>query len=610
MKSIFAIIVSIFLSTQLFAGTLVMMPYQSQEELESLFRRSDITVHYYSNDRVIATVETFNTDEMTLIDESAFEGTDVYYLVYCQSEDQDDYLWREQEKGRCLYRNSQFLVMKPEKSGFRPYKNDGMVAIFNKKATLPRLSRDFPVVSVENPGIRQMMDQVNKDSIAATVSYLQSLGNRIYDSEGAYAAQAWIEAKFKALGLEVELQPFTYWGNASSPNIIAIQRGTLHPNTYVICGSHYDSFSYYGMCPGADDNATGVASVLESARIMTQHAFEYSIVYCAFSAEEMGLIGSEAYASRCQSQGMDILGYFNNDMNGFLYGDIHIDCIYPNSVEPIGAYYRNIGEVYFPQMPIRHVNFSQGDSDHTSFNNHGYMGIYPFEDLSHYSPYIHTPGDTIGTSVNSWEMSQRYCQMNMACLAEIANLTEGPVTSCNPPVDFTAVNVIPEGKDTLCPILMSWKAPLEGSTGNAVRFKVYRNGAVLGQVPFEAAQTSYSYDDEVPVGDTVHYCVVAVYDDACEASSDTLSVVGVYHPSEIGEYGEHSVVVYPNPAERMVTLKGNVADCYCIDMFGRRLSMRCDDNKIDVSEWSKGVYFLVITTMDGQREVQKLIVNR
>ena len=195
---------------------------------------------------------------------------------------------------------------------------------------------------------------------------------------------------------------------------------------------------------------------------MTQHKFEYSIVYCTFSAEEVGLVGSEAYASRCQSQGMDILGYFNNDMNGYLYGDIHIDCIYPNTVEPIGAYYRNIGEVYFPQMPIRHVDFTQGDSDHTSFNNHGYMGIYPFEDLTHYSPYIHTSGDTIGTSVNSWEMSQRYCQMNMACLAEIAKPTDGPVVTCNPAVDFMVENVTLEGRDTLCPVLLSWKASMAG----------------------------------------------------------------------------------------------------------------------------------------------------
>ena len=178
-----------------------------------------------------------------------------------------------------------------------------------------------------------------------------------------------------------------------------------------------------GMAPGADDNATGVASVLESARIMTQYEFEYSIIYCAYGCEEMGLFGSGAYASRCQEQGMDIIGYFNNDMNGYLYGDqIHIDCIYPNSVEPIGTYYMNVGSVYYPELPIRHVNFNEGDSDHTSFNNHGYMGIYPFEDYEHYSPHIHSPNDLIGTSVNSFEMSQQYCQMNIACLAEIAKI--------------------------------------------------------------------------------------------------------------------------------------------------------------------------------------------
>jgi hypothetical protein len=48
------------------------------------------------------------------------------------------------------------------------------------------------------------------------------------------------------------------------------------------------------------------------------------------------------------------------------------------------------------------------------------MGIYPFEDYQNYSPYIHTPNDVIGTSVTSFEMSQQYCQMNIACLAEIA----------------------------------------------------------------------------------------------------------------------------------------------------------------------------------------------
>ena len=224
------------------------------------------------------------------------------------------------------------------------------------------------------------------DSLEATVQFLQDYEVRMWNSTNAFAASDWIAGRMEALGLEVEQQPFyanTWYGSGqAAPNVIGIQRGTLYPDTYVVCGSHFDSFSYSGNCPGADDNATGVASVLESARIMTQYEFEYSIIYCAYGCEEMGLYGSEAYAARCQQQGMDIIGYFNNDMNGYLWGDvIHIHCIYPNSVAPIGDYYINVGNVYFPEMPVEHKNLTYGDSDHTSFNNHGYMGIYPLRNL-------------------------------------------------------------------------------------------------------------------------------------------------------------------------------------------------------------------------------------
>ena len=150
MKNLFVFIICFFFSLQLFAGSLVMMSYQSQEELESLFRRDDLSLHHYSNDWVIATAEVFNAEEMVLL-EKAFEETDMYCLVYCCADRQESYLQRERQNGHCLYRNEDFLVMKPVDKALRPYKNDGMVAIFNNEAVLPRLPRDFPVVSAENP---------------------------------------------------------------------------------------------------------------------------------------------------------------------------------------------------------------------------------------------------------------------------------------------------------------------------------------------------------------------------------------------------------------------------------------------------------------------------
>ena len=428
MKKTISLVTLLLITVLGFSQSFVMINVENQQETEKLFNDSNLKIHYYNDNFVLASAK--NVDEsMILLDSEAFSGSDVYTLVYCPETEQQTYLG----DGEVLLQTDNFVIVK---GAAMPYKNDGAVAVFNKEAKMAVAHRDFPVVTEENAIIREMMNQVNMDSLQATVQYLQDYNSRIWNSQNAFDASDWIAARMQALGLEVEQQAFnasTWLGSGqAAPNVIGIQRGTVYPDVYVVCGSHFDSFSWEaysggGNAPGADDNATGVASVLESARIMTQYEFEYSIIYCAYGCEEMGLYGSEAYASRCQQQSMEILGYFNNDMNGYLYGDvIHIDCIYPNSVAPIGDYYMNIGNVYFPELPIRHVNFNDGDSDHTSFNNHGYMGIYPFEDYQHYSPYIHTPNDLIGTSVNSWEMSQQYCRMNIGCLAEIANPVTDP----------------------------------------------------------------------------------------------------------------------------------------------------------------------------------------
>ena len=334
------------------------------------------------------------------------------------------------------------------------------------------------------------------------------------------------------------------------------------------------------IAPGADDNATGVASVLESARIMTQYEFEYSIIYCAYGAEELGLYGSAAYASRCSQQGMDIIGYFNNDMNGYLNpGDeIHIDLIYPNSVAAIGDYYMNVANIYFPEMQVRHVNFNSGDSDHTSFNNNGYMGIYPFEDYQNYSPYIHTTNDLIGTSVNSWEMSQRYCRMNIGCLAEIANPTgSGPQVYCNPVTDFYID--YPVGKETDTWLYLFWNNPLEGSTGELDHFDVYRDNEVIATVGLEVPDSwEYVYIDTIAVGSLHEYYIMAVYSDGCESPSETL----------IG-YGEDDV-------PEIDALDDEIVSYEFYDLMGRK-----------VTDLESGIYIVRYTMRNGNVVTEKII---
>lgn len=424
MKKTLLLLLALFVSTMMYAENFVMIKVKNQQNLQELFARQDINIHYYNDNFVLASSE--NLDEnMILLDENSFASNDLYFIVYCNENEQASYASREKNNMEVLYSDANINIVKPLNANLRPAKNDGMLAISNNTARLAKATRDFPSITEEDEKVRGFMDQVSIENLTATVEYLQAYEERYYNSEKAYDAANWIQGQFDALEvLETEQFPFTYQGNACAPDIIAIQWGTTKSDEYVVCGSHLDSYSYSGMCPGADDNATGVASVLETARILSQYTFERSIIYCAFGAEEVGLVGSKAYAEYCAEMGMNVVGYFNNDMNGYLNpGDeIHIDLIYPNSVEPIGEYYMNLANVYFPEMQVRHVNFQAGDSDHTSFNQNGFMGIYPFEDYQNYSPYIHSGNDLIGPSVNSFEMSQRYTQMNVACVSTLAIL--------------------------------------------------------------------------------------------------------------------------------------------------------------------------------------------
>ena len=613
MKKTFTLIAIMLLTLGVFAQSFVMINVDNQQQTEKLFNDNNLKIHYFNDNFVLATAKVVDKS-MQVIDNQAFENNDVYYIVYCDKANQDNYI-ADIDNANVLFKNDNILIVN---NFVKPFKNDGMIAVFNKEAKMAVRNRDFPVITEENPVIREMMNQVNMDSLEATVQHLQDYGGRFFKSDQAFAASDWVASRMAALGLEVEQQPFyvSSWVGSgdAAPNVIGIQRGTLYPDVYVVCGSHFDSFTWdvmYGGndAPGADDNATGVASVLESARIMTQYEFEYSIIYCAYGAEEEGLYGSEAYASRCQQEGMEILGYFNNDMNGYLNpGDpIHIDLIYPNSVAPIGDYYMNVASVYFPELPVRHVNFNEGDSDHTSFNNHGYMGIYPFEDYQNYSPYIHTTSDIIGTSVNSFEMGQQYCRMNIGCLAEIANPVGEPQIYCNPVEIFSVTD--PDGGGVY--LYLSWEAPQEGSSGELIRFDIYRDNEYLASVDKDEYNIPGDYfyvDEEVSWHEVYEYYIISIYDDGCEAVSET--VTGEY--TSVNENNLEIVSFYPNPVDDVIYMRGDVVAVEIYDLVGKMLEnsqkgVWKNVEEIRVTDLESGIYMMRIFTQNGNVVTKKFI---
>jgi hypothetical protein len=118
-----------------------------------------------------------------------------------------------------------------------------------------------------------------------------------------------ILAQFQADGLTAALWPFSYLGYTQH-NVVAQKTGTVRPNDIYIIGAHYDSVGN----PGADDDASGVAAMLEMARIISQWPSDATIRFVAFDMEETGLYGSTAYAQFMHNQGLNLVGMVQMEM--------------------------------------------------------------------------------------------------------------------------------------------------------------------------------------------------------------------------------------------------------------------------------------------------------
>ena len=181
------------------------------------------------------------------------------------------------------------------------------------------------------------------ERLRADVEKLVSFGTRhtlsetASDARGIGAARRWIMAEFERISadcggcLEVMVQRETFSGERRIPeptevvNVVAILRGTTEPNRFVMMSGDIDSRVSDPMnatddSPGANDNASGMAGVLEAARVLSQYRFRASIIFAGLSGEEQGLFGGRAFAGFVKDAGWELQGVLNNDMIGNIAG--------------------------------------------------------------------------------------------------------------------------------------------------------------------------------------------------------------------------------------------------------------------------------------------------
>ena len=200
-------------------------------------------------------------------------------------------------------------------------------------------------VAQEKYDLYDIIDNVSSDRIERDIKTLVNFGTRhtlsdtISKKRGIGAARRWIKSEFEKISNDCNncLEVF-YQKNYFTPkdgerivkpvwinNVVAIQKGTLNPNSFIIMSGDIDSrisdpTNFIDDSPGANDNASGMAGTIEAARVLSKYTFENSIIYVGLSGEEQGLFGGKGLAEYAKKKGWDIIGVLNNDMIGNIRG--------------------------------------------------------------------------------------------------------------------------------------------------------------------------------------------------------------------------------------------------------------------------------------------------
>lgn len=305
----------------------------------------------------------------------------------------------------------------------------------------------LPCIALVPPGVARagVGDLVAEVSEANLIAHVAALEGDRSTSVAQAAAAAYIRGELESYGYTVTSQPV-----AGSENLTATLTGLVAPNLEFVLGAHFDTVAG---SPGADDNASSVAAVLEVARVMADEPVASSVHFVFFALEEFGYQGSEAYAAALAAQNRTVTGMISLDMIGYTCSTPGCQAVLPDipgcldatgmtdvgdfigvgantaSASLLSAFIANAG-VHEPALPIAYFTiqgtgtcFSQSRrSDHKSFWDEGYPALVLGDGAEARNPNYHQSTDTLATLDTAFMTS-----VTRAVTAHVATTASGSI---------------------------------------------------------------------------------------------------------------------------------------------------------------------------------------
>ena len=298
--------------------------------------------------------------------------------------------------------------------------------------------------------VNPWLPQANEANVRSTITNLSGHANRYYTSTTGKSSAEWIRSRWQTLAgtrSDVSTELSTCSTCSTQPSVILTVNGNELPGEIVVLGAHLDSINTSGggsntqVAPGADDDASGVATLTEVIRIALASGWKpkRTVKFMAYAAEEVGLRGSNAIAQSFKTSGKNVVGMLQLDMTNYKSGsvaDMKLVTDYSNT--EMKNFLTGLFDTYLAPTGLTRGTYTcgYGCSDHASWTSAGYPSAMMFEggSSSGYNPNIHGPNDTLANMGNSAANSVKFAKLALAFLGELGKTTGGGTPANQAPV--------------------------------------------------------------------------------------------------------------------------------------------------------------------------------
>jgi hypothetical protein len=380
----------------------------------------------------------------------------------------------------------------------------GRVERLDLTKSLASMTESFPAPLIANTrqitAMESSLASLTADQIKSTVETLEDLGTRFHKSSNGEQIDVTITNLIASVtsNLEITIASLTHSGS-NQKSVVAKLPGADSSAGIIVMGAHSDSINSSsdqneGAAPGADDDASGVATLIEILRVINdgQLKFRRDVEFHFYAAEEVGLVGSSDIAGDYVNAQKPVIAMLQLDMNSYS-SDASKETIYfpINDTDPLLR--RGLKDLLNSYLGGDYIEkyLSGGTSDHRSWSSRNVPAVFPFEDPESYNPYIHSANDTTANA-NNWPLALRFAKLGLLFTAHY-----GGLLSASSPQDLAESTAVGTMQNDIFLAALESSSPSEIELYSSADANVTTLTLCLGSVTLSESCHSSPYDFEL-----------------------------------------------------------------------------------------------------------------